>query len=27
VYTLSDIAFYCIHATQETDIAVLDRIY
>ena len=27
VYTLSDIAFYCIHSTQETDVAVLDRIY
>jgi len=26
-YTLSDCVFYCVHATDETNIEVLDRIY
>lgn len=25
--TLEDCVFYCVHATQETDLAVLDNIY
>lgn len=26
-YTLTDCVFYCVHATDETNIDVLDRIY
>ena len=27
IYTLTDCVFYCVHATQETDLEVLDRMY
>lgn len=26
-YTLTDCVFYCVHATDETDINILDRVY
>ena len=26
-YTLTDCVFYCVHATAETDLTVLDKIY
>ena len=27
IYTLTDCVFYCVHATQETDLEVLDQMY
>jgi len=27
IYTITDCVFYCVHATQETDLGVLDQIY
>ena len=27
IYTLTDCVFYCVHATPETDLEVLDKMY